>query len=432
MDLITAQYTIPAFRYPGLLVAIVKLNRRARRLGIPAITVKITGNVTINKGTDKEPKPVLHNEIEITGIRPQLAGWEFAATLEHDYETGLTILRTSEAFKAAPIPVGYRKATALCDHCKAARNRKDTFLCYSATEGFKQIGRNCLVDFLGGKDPHAIAGAAEIWFDLQDLINSDEGSEEGWRGGGREMVIDLEEFLQRAFAVVRVVGFLGRAKARELQSTLLPTADRVLNILLPTPEQRYEATWREEAAATEPTPLDIERVTAALGWIRAEVKLKVDDATASDYEHNLFVACAGDILPLRRAGIVASLPAAYLKHIDRQEELRKQRETRKPSEFVGQIGERIEITAKLTKVIAVESEQWGTSFLHKFEEESGNRYAWFSSAGSWDEGQVYTFVGTVKDHKEDEKWGKETQLSRCREGKAKPAPKARKRGVAVC
>lgn len=430
MDTITSTYSIPALRLASVQSKIDILNRRCRRLKIAEITITVTGTETVEHGTKEKPNKVLHNIVEVTGTRPKLGGWEFAATFEHDAETGLTILRKSDAFKGE-IPVQYRKASPVCDHCKKDRRRNDTFLCYHAEGwGFKQVGRNCLKDFLGHGDPHSIVGAAEVWFDLSEVFS--EGWEEGGEGGGARgpVVLPFLEFVQRAFAVVRVRGFLGRVKARELNDgggNALATADRIVSLLLPTREDRERAAWQEEDAATQPNEQDLERAAASIEWVRG---FDVQSEKLSDYEHNLFVSCASDLLPARRVGLAASLPAAYLKHIDRAEQLQKDREGRKPSNFVGNVGERIEITAKLTKVIAIESEQWGTSYLHKFEAKSGDRFSWFCSSSPWDEQEEpYTFLGTVKKHQDDPKWGKETQLSRCKVGKAKVKGKKRAGGA---
>ncbi len=419
METITATYSIPACRLPSVQAALDKLNKRARRLKVTEITLKVVRAYTEQKHSPRDihqtgpTHPVAYNDIEVTGVRPQLAGWEFAATLEHDAETGLTILRTSEAFKAAPIPKEFRKAQVVCDHCKLNRRRNDTFLCYNASAGFKQIGRNCLVDFLGGVDPHSYAAAAELWFDFSEFCESSDGGDEGWGGGGGgELITSIEEFVIRSFAVVRVRGFIGRVKAREINQAggeACATADRVLNLIFPSVRDRQDKDWKEEDAATQPNDQDIARASAALAWVRG-----FDPAgDLNDYQHNLFVACASEFLTTRRAGIVASLPSAYLKHIDRQEELRKAREGKPVSNFVGKEGERLrDLVLTVGKIFASQGD-FGTTYITKFTDAAGNAFTWFAHGIELREGETYLVTGTVKKHESHEKYGNSTILSRC-------------------
>lgn len=413
METTTQTYTVQAFKLPRIEAALAILNKRCRRLSIPEITLKVTGSNFEEREIRGEMRQVLFNTVEVTGARPRLDGWEFAATFEHDAETGLTILRSNDAFKVA-IPVEYRKASAVCDHCKLARRRNDTFLCYSASEGFKQIGRNCLRDFLGHKDPHAVLAAAEAWIDLSELFGADDLTEDqGWEAGGggsREIILPLLEFVERAFAVTREFGFVSRGKVKEDQTgKLQSTANRTLTLIFPSAHDRLQDWWKKEEQQTTPTAFDAERSQAALEWIRGFV----GDETASDYVHNVAVACAGDFMPIRRAGIVASLPAAFLKHLDRQAELIKQRETRPESLFVGTIGERLR-NVKLTveKIIAKEGD-FGVTYITKMRDTAGNAFTWFASGTQLEEGKAYLVTGTVKDHAKSERFGNATILSRC-------------------
>lgn len=429
MDSITQTYTIPAWKLPSVQERIEKLNKRCRRLSIPEIILTVTGagvkefrtcrgerGVQYDEQGNPKPRLVPFNTIEVTGSAPSLAGWQFAATFEHDAETGLTILRRSDAFKGE-IPTQYRKASPVCDHCNKARRRNDTYLCYSAeTAVFKQIGRNCLRDFLGHRDPHSVASAAEVWFDLTEVFSDKEEDWDGCGGGGSgEVVFDLELFAIRAFAVVRVKGFTGRVKAREYAG-LVATADTIINVLLPTRNQRESKAWQALDAETQPTEQDKERALAAIEWARS-----IDTDTANDYQHNLFVSCSSELLTPRRVGIVASLPAAYLKHLDKAEELRKAKENRKPSNFVGTVGERLKgLQLTLNKVITIPDNGFGESYLHKFEDADGNQFTWFSSSQAWEEGNAYVVTGTVKTHQDHEKYGKSTVLSRCKDTTNEP------------
>ena len=86
-----------------------------------------------------------------------------------------------------------------------------------------------------------------------------------------------------------------------------------------------------------------------------------------------------------------------------------------PSQFVGAIGERIEIAVKITKVIEVNG-NYGSSNMHIFEDKDGNVYVWTTASKRWAEGSEKVIRGTVKDHR-IYKNTHQTILNRCMERK---------------
>lgn len=83
------------------------------------------------------------------------------------------------------------------------------------------------------------------------------------------------------------------------------------------------------------------------------------------------------------------------------------------SEYVGEIGDRIEETLTVTKAVTLES-YYGTSIMHIMEDAIGNVFVWITKAKNYPEGKVVTLRGTIKDHKEY-KGTKQTILTRCKE-----------------
>ena len=83
------------------------------------------------------------------------------------------------------------------------------------------------------------------------------------------------------------------------------------------------------------------------------------------------------------------------------------------SEFVGEIGERIELTLTVTRAIEIEN-SYGHHMMHIMEDDCGNVYVWTTAAKSWPEGTVKTIRGTIKDHR-TYKNTKQTVLKNCRE-----------------
>ncbi|UKL30051.1 hypothetical protein [Bacillus phage PK2] len=82
------------------------------------------------------------------------------------------------------------------------------------------------------------------------------------------------------------------------------------------------------------------------------------------------------------------------------------------SEYVGSVGERINaLELSVTFVKQFESE-WGISTLHKFTDDAGNVFAWFSSSKTLELGNKYRMNATVKKHEEFRE-EKQTVLTRC-------------------
>ena len=82
------------------------------------------------------------------------------------------------------------------------------------------------------------------------------------------------------------------------------------------------------------------------------------------------------------------------------------------NKWIGSIGQRLNgLELKVVFIKQFESE-WGVSTLHKFVDEEGNSFSWFSSSKTLEMGSSYRLNGTVKKH-EEYKERKTTQLTRC-------------------
>lgn len=85
------------------------------------------------------------------------------------------------------------------------------------------------------------------------------------------------------------------------------------------------------------------------------------------------------------------------------------------SEWVGTVGERIEVTLHIDRVMTF-SGKFGASNIILMSDENGNKYKW-STQKSYEEGKDVTFKATIKEHAEyTDKVGittKQTVLTRC-------------------
>lgn len=84
------------------------------------------------------------------------------------------------------------------------------------------------------------------------------------------------------------------------------------------------------------------------------------------------------------------------------------------SEFVGEIGDRMEIEVTIEKAIDLNG-YYGLSTMHIMRDNySGNVFVWTTASKHWEEGVVKTIRGTVKDHRTYRNVN-QTVLTRCTE-----------------
>ena len=81
-------------------------------------------------------------DIAVSGVVPQINGWDFIGKLTHDAGDFVVVMTAP----GKEIPSKYRNSTGECDHCGRIRNRKDTFVLLKDGE-YQEVGRTCLKDF---------------------------------------------------------------------------------------------------------------------------------------------------------------------------------------------------------------------------------------------------------------------------------------------
>jgi hypothetical protein len=418
-------FRVPEANKPLLDERIAKLNKRARKLGCPEIVLNVTGSEDIPiHGEGSQSKTIVGYRrilfITVQGAAPKIAGWEFIAVIEPTFdEEGNSlgnILRNVPGAQHT-VPEQYRTAGNQCDHCHTARRRLETFVLANDAGETKQVGRNCLVDFLGHTNPETYCSYAEILMDARDLcIGSEDEEYFGVRQVDRFVA---EEVLQLAACAVRVIGWRSKATAR-LYDTL-STSDDVLEWIYAKPKERAE--WK-----TPLLPSDEDKATATeiVAWLET-LQNRTD---LNDYMYNLSVLGKGAMFTTKNFGLACSAIPTYLREKEREINKRKQYEDYKNSQYVGTVGKRDRFELTLVYMREFESD-FGVTHMHKFRDESGNVFIWFASNIYWnpvkkqdiDLGDTVTLYGTVKAHEEYDGI-KQTKLSRCVEWKSKEQKKA--------
>jgi hypothetical protein len=419
----SANYRIPEAKLDQVKAEIGKLNKRAAKLGVALIELAVGEHQDVpyfrysgklvevtqsNKdaAVGRELEYIRFYRVVLTGVTPKLAGWRFVATLEHlqgDDGGSLNLLRTLPWFEGQ-LPEQYRTASPEnCDHCqKLIRTRKETFILQHEDGTWKQVGRQCIKDFLGGADPHAIVKALELLQGAMDIFSGAEDELGGLSWGSGDSRVNLESFLAYVTACIRVDGWTSRGKARESDGALTATADDAMGLMNP-PSPKPEK-WQRWADERRPTDEDRETVTKALEYVREHFQHEnINGRALNDYEFNLHVISKQTLLTWKMSGIAASLISYYLREVERR--VLREAELRRvaDSKHIGNPGDKVMLNVQVAKVMVVgEMNRFGPSHMHKMITDTGDLVIWFASesAERLKPGQVCTIGATVKNHGE--------------------------------
>lgn len=413
-------YKVPADNLPRLQERIEKLNKRAAKLGCQPIVLVMgeplreekkvrvpdgMGDFERDPETGKfleETKISVIYPIEVQGETPKFAGWMLVAALQYIEANGeneaAMFIRT---VPGQSLPEDWRRADQRCDHCQASRRRLETFVVRHEDGTMKQVGRQCIADFLGHQNPENYAQMAEWVLSASDIMG--EAEDEGFGGGGGQNTVWLEDYMGYVAMSVRTDGWLSRSKARLLPESdrRTPTADRAFSAMTAKPTKKNPNPPR-------PEDQDKDLAKKAIEWLRTTV---AHQENLNDYQHNLVVICTRDVIVSKGFGVAASLISTYRREMGFVAEQKARFAREQQSVFFGEVGKRDVFTLTVLKVIDLQSD-FGASHLHRFMDEKGNVATWFSSSTTLEIGKTYQIKGTVKKH-EEYKGIKQTMLTRC-------------------
>lgn len=385
------EFLIPAQNISHLEERIEALGKRARRIHCAPITLEHLG---IERQVDEYQRVNVFYRVRVTGEAPQINGWQFIATIEHMGE-GQNIVRAVPGMVSEGELKAYRECDPKCDHCHQDRMRNNTYILRSEEGEYMQVGKGCLRDFIGHRDPLDLAAIAEYLSDAVDACEEYLEDDLGRKKG----ILDREYFLSWVHACIRNNGWVSREMAEnQMRST---TAMQAI---------MYLEDYQRHPDSADFCPQDQDRVETknALAWIRGDSWNK-----ESDYLCNLAVACKGNLLSPREFGLAASLFVAY----DKAMEVKRERENAsRLSRWQGTIGDRIIVTLTCNSVHYREAcygRRTTVTSIYHLTDEHGNRFTWFSSKDILEKGQTYTLKGTIKDHTQYQGI-EQTVITRCK------------------
>ena len=364
------------------------MNRRANRLKLPLMTLKIDREDTKN---EKQESGLVFTYVKaaLIGETPQLSGWHLVARIEHNNDPAFIGGNVIAVVPGQVLPKEYREAGPTCDHCKTNRFRNDTFVLQNGDGEYMRVGRQCLRDFLGH-----MSAAAMIEWSKYEKFAADMFGEAKENSSRVRYAWHLPTVIAMALAVTEIYGWCSRAKAQEEDRTA--TSSEVMyqlgNHNIP-PELRVRPNENHTTMAE-----------AVIEWGKGL-------GDTNDYEYNLGNVARSGVVPDSLFGTTVSMVIAYKKALDMLEKKR----SRKASEYVGNPKDKITVKLRFANCWYVEN-QFGTAAILKFYDEKDNIFIWKTGSmgdGDFDKETWYSVKGTIKEHGEfrDEK---QTIMTRCK------------------
>jgi hypothetical protein len=328
-------YTIPEENLEKLEADIAKLNKRALKLGVDPVEVKILDTERKPAKDPRNPNRNLPNafdlyyHVEVIGQPIKLGDYQFIGTLERmNVEDGQTINLT-KSVPGEELPVELRDISPeRCDHCHLDRNRKKSFVLRNNadTSEYKVVGSNCLRDFTG-HDAEYATKLAEYMFRVGQVAGGYEGNLSGY------VKYDLTEFMEAVAAIVRLHKWVGRGKAKETGET--STAIRAWSYIERSDEY---ADYKKNIVTQE----DKDRAAKVLEWGENNLVSITDPKELSEYRWNLRTIASSGFVDIRTIGYAASLFPVAEKEMGFYDKMKQNQVRTAKSEFVGTLQEREE------------------------------------------------------------------------------------------
>jgi len=351
-------------------------------------------------------------EVECDGLI-RANGWTVRAKVEH-VDKG-NIVTAFGGYKAKP---EWFTVAPNCDHCRTNRYRGVTLFVEHEDGSVRQVGRTCLKDYTG-----ISPATAAMWAEVQDLVDTGmDCTRSEWEARSPAQMHSVLDILAHACDAIKEFGY---RKSAEPNSTRDMVTERVLSCKDPSVGGLAQAEvirdWlveRSEKVSAENAELtELWNLYCADGndsderyWSRAREINYAWDAVG-DLERNCFPLVLSGYAELNHIGRLAYMPVAYDRYIERLARKAQQKADGARSEPVGTVGQRITLKAATVVLLTSWDGYYGTTWLYKFVDESGNVFIWYASRPCAAKDGA-TIKATVKDHGERD-GVKQTIVTRC-------------------
>ena len=297
----------------------------------------------------------------------QISGYSFVALLERT-SNGNVIKTASDDVK---VPEIYRDRYE-CDHCKSNRDRKYTVVLKNDETGeYVQVGKSCCKDYLG-RDMADYAAYLSFYEKL------DEDADQLIREfRNYTPCYKFEDIIYQTLERVSRFGYISKSKAYDTGATSTSSAVYCAFNGRTIGEEKFEI--------YEVSNESREKYVEILAYLES---LTDED----DYHYNIKMLSTLDYIENSNLGLVVSIVGSWL----RDTAIKKQREEVIPSNYVGEIGERLDIVGTPVCIHSYLGE-FGWTYIYKLT--INNDVIIWKTNKALDEVEM-TIKATVKEHSE--------------------------------
>lgn len=397
-------FDIPDYNMPTVEAKIAKLNKRAAKLGAEPIKIIIVKKwdrrIIVGDGDDVQfagarddfttttlqpVKVIPTTTIQIDGKAPKLNGWELVSVVEP--VEGGNLMRKFPGTKLE-VPIEFRDVSPdRCDHCHTVRKRNETFVVHNAEQSkWMVVGRSCLADFTGIRNPEAIANYASTLADLMLSVADEERVGGGGFGGGGYYQAPIRSFLYTVAIWAGRHGFVTSTQAKKHNEAIDWSNNVDARELHPTGREVFDLFFKSdncsmngkekakfvESITDEEDFRASELVDAAMEWGKTEF-VEAEDGKLSDYGHNMKLLLGANYVRSIDAGFVSSVIPGYKRSLE------PKRKKIDGKNHVGAIGEKITVPVTVERVHDWEG-QYGLVHITTMLDDEGNILTWFAPA----------------------------------------------------
>jgi len=350
--------------------------------------------------------------VEVEGTA-KINNWEFVATLERVGEENI-IRRFNNEIE---IPVHFRNAEPICEHCNSKRYRKNLYLIHNTeTDEWKQVGGSCLMVYTNGLNMEYVAAYMDGITKLEESCGMDNLDGNIFFNPKH---FDSIHVLASAYALTKKYGYTS-TKSEGVSTKVL-----VIECMTTGDWGAFKRWLKGNGLDDNIYPEDIinEKTIAEAEKISAYYLSLNDD---SEFVHNIKAMLKHGSCSKKSVGYLAYCPVGYAKYIQKQIELEERRKANADMQHFGEIGKRYKNQKILSfETVASWDNGYGYTYIHRIIIEGGYVLTWKTSnacvpysildedTGKHREQIFDTITFTVKEHGEF-KGCKQTEVTRAK------------------